>query len=212
MTINWRAVRVRILLLVMVGTVINYLARNSLGVLAPQLKLELSISTQQYSYIVGAFQIAYTVMQPVAGMVIDRIGLTAGFALFAIAWSLANMAHAFARGWFSLAVFRGLLGMAEAATIPAGMKAIAEWFPDRERSIATGWFNAGTAAGAALAPVVVALIAKQWGWQAGFFVTGAIGLVWALAWWRLYRPPAQSRVLTDQERRLIADVLISAES
>jgi ACS family hexuronate transporter-like MFS transporter len=70
--------------------------------------------------------------------------------------------------------------MAEAATIPAGMKAIAEWFPDRERSIATGWFNAGTAAGAALAPVVVALIAKQWGWQAGFFVTGAIGLVWAL--------------------------------
>jgi ACS family hexuronate transporter-like MFS transporter len=205
MTINWRAVRVRILLLVMVGTVINYLARNSLGVLAPQLKLELSISTQQYSYIVGAFQIAYTVMQPVAGMVIDRIGLTAGFALFAIAWSLANMAHAFARGWFSLAVFRGLLGMAEAATIPAGMKAIAEWFPDRERSIATGWFNAGTAAGAALAPVVVALIAKQWGWQAGFFVTGAIGLIWALAWWRLYRPPAQSRVLTDQERRLIAD-------
>lgn len=205
MTINWRAVRVRILLLVMVGTVINYLARNSLGVLAPQLKLELSISTQQYSYIVGAFQIAYTVMQPVAGMVIDRIGLTAGFALFAIAWSLANMAHAFARGWFSLAVFRGLLGMAEAATIPAGMKAIAEWFPDRERSIATGWFNAGTAAGAALAPVVVALIAKQWGWQAGFFVTGAIGLVWGLAWWRLYRPPAQSRTVTAEERRLIAD-------
>jgi len=135
---TWRSARVRILALVMVGTVINYIARNSLGALAPQLKHDLAITTEQYSYIVGAFQLAYTVMQPIGGMLIDRIGLTAGFALFALAWSLANMAHGFARGWVSLAAFRGMLGLAESVVIPSGMKTIGEWFPDRERSIATG--------------------------------------------------------------------------
>ena len=103
---TWRSARLRILLLVMVGTIINYIARNSLGVLAPQLKADLAITTEQYSYIVGAFQLAYTLMQPIGGMLIDKIGLTAGFALFALAWSLANMAHGAARGWLSLAAFR----------------------------------------------------------------------------------------------------------
>jgi len=186
---NWKSARLRILVLVMVGTILNYIARNSLGALAPQLKLDLQITTEQYSYIVGAFQLAYTVMQPIGGMLIDRIGLTAGFALFAVAWSVANMAHGFARGWLSLAAFRGLLGMAEAAVIPAGMKTIGEWFPDRERSVATGWFNAGTAFGAVIAPVMAALLAKHYGWQAAFVVTGGIGLIFAAAWYRWYRSP-----------------------
>jgi ACS family hexuronate transporter-like MFS transporter len=197
---TWRSARLRILLLVMVGTIVNYIARNSLGVLAPQLKHDLAITTQQYSYIVGAFQLAYTVMQPIGGMLIDRIGLTTGFALFALAWSLANMAHAFARGWLSLAAFRGLLGMAEAAAIPAGMKTIGEWFPDRERSVATGWFNAGTSLGAVIAPVLAALVAKTWGWQAAFIVTGALGLLFAAAWYRFYRSPANARYVTPAER------------
>jgi ACS family hexuronate transporter-like MFS transporter len=197
---TWRSARLRILLLVMVGTIVNYIARNSLGVLAPQLKHDLAITTQQYSYIVGAFQLAYTIMQPIGGLLIDRIGLTTGFALFALAWSLANMAHAFARGWLSLAAFRGLLGMAEAAAIPAGMKSIGEWFPDRERSVATGWFNAGTSLGAVIAPVLAALVAKIWGWQAAFIVTGALGLVFAAAWYRFYRSPADARYVTPAER------------
>jgi ACS family hexuronate transporter-like MFS transporter len=196
---NWRSARLRILLLVMVGTIINYIARNSLGVLAPQLQHDLHITTQQYSYIVGAFQIAYTVMQPIGGMLIDRIGLTAGFALFALAWSLANMAHGLARGWLSLAAFRGALGLAEAAAIPAGMKTIGEWFPDRERSVATGWFNAGTSLGAVIAPVLAALVAKTWGWQAAFAVTGAMGLVFAWAWYRFYRSPQHASYVGAQE-------------
>ena len=196
---NWRSARVRILLLVMVGTILNYVARNSLGALAPQLKTDLQITTQQYSYIVGAFQLAYTVMQPIGGMIIDRIGLTAGFALFALAWSLANMAHGFARGWLSLAAFRGMLGMAEAAVIPAGMKTIGEWFPDRERSVATGWFNAGTAFGAVIAPVIAALVAKTYGWQAAFVVTGAMGLVFAAVWYRFYRSPDDASFVSAEE-------------
>jgi len=196
---SWRSARLRILLLVMVGTIMNYIARNSLGALAPQLKTDLKITTEQYSYIVGAFQLAYTLMQPIGGMLIDRIGLTAGFALFALAWSLANIAHGFARGWLSLAAFRGLLGMAEAAVIPAGMKTIGEWFPDRERSIATGWFNAGTAFGAVLAPVLAALVARAWGWQAAFVVTGAMGLVFAVAWFRLYRSPDTASYISSEE-------------
>jgi ACS family hexuronate transporter-like MFS transporter len=196
---TWRSARVRILALVMVGTVINYIARNSLGALAPQLKHDLAITTEQYSYVVGAFQLAYTVMQPIGGMLIDRIGLTAGFALFAVAWSLANMAHGFARGWLSLAAFRGLLGVAESVVIPSGMKTIGDWFPDRERSIATGWFNAGTALGAVIAPVLAALLARNYGWQAAFMVTGAIGLVFAAAWFRFYRSPDRASYVTPEE-------------
>jgi ACS family hexuronate transporter-like MFS transporter len=202
---NWKSARLRILALVMVGTILNYIARNSLGALAPQLKLDLQITTEQYSYIVGAFQLAYTVMQPIGGMLIDRIGLTAGFALFAVAWSVANMAHGFARGWLSLAAFRGLLGMAEAAVIPAGMKTIGEWFPDRERSVATGWFNAGTALGAVIAPVMAALLAKHYGWQAAFVVTGGIGLIFAVAWYRWYRSPQEAAYVSAEELAEIQD-------
>ena len=205
MTINWRAVRLRVLMLVIAGTIVNYLARNSLGVLAPQLERELHISTQQYSYIVGAFQLAYTVAQPIAGMVIDRIGLRSGFAIFAVVWSLANVAHALARGWLSLAAFRAALGFSEAAAIPAGMKTIAAWFPDRERSVATGWFNAGTSLGAVLAPPLVVYAAARHGWQGAFVATGAIGLVWAAVWYGSYRDPEEHAGLSDGERTLIRD-------
>jgi len=197
--VTWRSARLRILLLVILGTVVNYIARNALGVLAPQLEHQLHISTQQYSYVVGAFQVAYTVMQPIGGMIIDRIGLTAGFALFAVAWGLANMAHALARGWVSLAGCRALLGLAEASAVPAGMKAIGEWFPDAERSVATGWFNAGTALGAVIAPILAASVARVWGWQAAFVVTGAFGLVFAGLWYRFYRSPGQASYLSAAE-------------
>ena len=134
-------------MLVCLGTILNYLARHSLSVLAPELKQVFAISTQQYSYIVGAFQIGYTIMQPVCGFVVDLIGLRLGFALFAMLWSVVGVAHGFASGWLSLGVLRGFLGLFKAAAIPAGMKAVAEWFRDREKSIAVGYFNAGTSLG-----------------------------------------------------------------
>lgn len=194
-----RGLRWWIIGLVCTGTVLNYLARNSLSVLAPQLKTELGFSTQQYSYVVAAFQVAYTVMQPGCGYLLDRLGLQLGFALFAVLWSLCNMLHALATGWPSLAVFRGLLGLSEAAAIPAGIKAVSEWFPLRERSIAVGYFNAGTSLGAMMAPPLVLWLAARHSWQAAFVVTGGAGLLWAVAWYRLYAPPARHPALTPQE-------------
>lgn len=199
-----RHLRWWIVALICGGTILNYLARNSLGALAPELTRTLDISTQQYSYIVGAFQLAYTVMLPVCGWIVDRIGLQLGFALFAATWSLISMAHALAGGWVGLALFRGLLGMSEAAAIPSGMKAIAEWFPAKERSVATGWFNAGTSLGALIAPPVVIFVSLAADWRMAFIVTGAAGLFWAYAWYRLYRSPAHHWAITDEERAYIA--------
>ncbi|WP_414439541.1 MFS transporter [Burkholderia sp. 22PA0106] len=213
-----------IIVLVSLGTIMNYLARNSLSVLAPQLKHIFELTTQQYSYIVAAFQIGYTIMQPICGLVVDILGLRLGFALFAGLWSLVGMAHGFASGWLSLGLLRGLLGLTEAAAIPAGMKAVAEWFPDREKSVAVGYFNAGTSLGAALAPPVVIFLSMRFGWQSAFVATGALGLVWATLWYAFYRSPSQHALIgaaeldlirggqtrfPPRERRRIGDVIAS---
>lgn len=189
--------------LICLGTIINYLARNSLAVLAPVLQKNLSFSTQEYSYVVAAFQVGYTVMQAVCGYVLDFLGLKLGFALFAVAWSAANLLHALATGWSSLAFFRGLLGLSEAAAIPAGIKAISEWFPAKERSVAVGYFNAGTSLGALLAPPLVVWVLVQSSWQMAFVVTGGLGFIFALLWWLCYRPPGSHRLLDEREREYI---------
>ena len=194
-----------IIALVCAGTILNYLARNSLSVLAPELKNALNFSTQQYSYIVAAFQIGYTIMQPVCGIIVDLVGLRIGFALFAALWSAAGVMHGFATGWLSLGAMRGLLGLFEAAAIPSGLKAVAEWFPDRQKSVAVGYFNAGTSLGAVLAPPVVIFFSLRFGWQTAFIVTGAVGFVWAAAWYVLYRSPAAHPRISESERALILE-------
>ena len=165
-----------IIALVTFGTILNYLARSSLAVAAPTLKGVFDMSTQQYSWVVAAFQAAYTLMQPVAGYILDVLGARLGFALFAVGWSLSNCAHIFATGWPTLAVFRGFLGLTEAAAMPAGLKVVSEWFPPRERTIATGWFNIGSSLGGMLAPPIVIFCIFTWGWQSAFVVTGGVGL------------------------------------
>ncbi len=195
--------RWQVIAFIVVGVILNYLARNALGVLAPVLQARLHLTTARYSYVVGAFQIAYAVMLPVCGLVLDRVGLRLGFALFAGVWSLANMAHAWVSGWVGLALCRVVLGMSEAAVIPAGVKASAEWFPPAERSQAIGWVNIGTAAGAMLAAPVVATLALGFDWPAPFLVIGAVGLAWAGAWWVVYRPPGSQPRLTARERARI---------
>jgi ACS family hexuronate transporter-like MFS transporter len=199
-----RNLRWWIVALICAGTIANYLARNSLGVLAPELKSALHMSTQQYSYVVGAFQLCYTIMQPVAGAFIDRFGLRAGFALFGLAWSAANMMHALAIGWVSLAIYRGILGLFESAAIPSGIKAVAEWFPARERSVAVGWFNAGTSLGALIAPPVVVAVALWADWRTAFIVTGGVGIFWAAAWYIFYRSPDEHPAITPEEKAMIA--------
>jgi ACS family hexuronate transporter-like MFS transporter len=186
--------------LVTLGTILNYLARSSLAVAAPTLKETFDMSTQQYSWVVAAFQAAYTIMQPFAGYLLDVLGARLGFALFAVGWSISNCAHAFAVGWPSLALFRGMLGLTEAAAMPAGLKVVSEWFPPRERTVATGWFNIGSSLGGMIAPPVVIFCIYAWGWQSAFIVTGAVGFIWAAIWYSFYRTPLEHPRLSEAER------------
>ncbi len=178
--------------LVILGTIVNYLSRNTLAVLAPQLESSLHFGVREYSYVVAAFQLAYTVMQPVCGFVLDRLGLRVGFTLFAVIWSLMGLLHALANGWPALAALRGGLGASEASAVPAGMKAIAERFSGPDRSMAVGWFNAGTSLGAMAAPPLAVGLTLAYGWRSAFVVTGAMGAAWALLWFALYRSPPRA--------------------
>ena len=190
--------------LVTLGTILNYLARSTLSVAAPTLKTEFAMTTEQYSWVVLAFQASYTVMQTVAGTVLDVLGTRLGFFVFALGWALSNMAHAFAAGWQSLATFRALLGATEAAAIPAGAKTVSTWFPPRERPLATSLFQMGTSVGNMIAPPLVAFCILAWNWQAAFVVTGALSLAWAVLWWLGYRDPADHPRLSQEERATIA--------
>lgn len=189
--------------LVTLGLIVNYLARNTLSVAAPTMMTELHIDSQQYSYIVVAWQVCYALMQPVAGFVLDSIGTKLGFALFALAWSVACACAAFAHNWQSMAFFRGMLGLTEAAGIPAGVKATTEWFPARERSVAIGWFNIGSSIGALCAPPLVVWCILHAGWQWSFVVVGVIGTVWTLCWALFYKHPRDQKRLSDTERDYI---------
>ena len=160
--------------LVMLGAIINYLTRSTLAVAAPTLLTDLRISTQQYSWIVGTFQVAI-MFQPVCGYVLDVLGLKRGLAIFATAWSFISMAHGLAHSWPAFAVLRGLLGFAEGSANPAGMKATAEWFPARERGLAGGIYNIGASVGSMLAPPLVVWAILTYNWQMAFVITGSAG-------------------------------------
>ena len=162
-----RGLRWWIISMMTIGTVLNYLARSTLSVAAPTLKAQFAMNTQQYSWVVIAFQASYTVMQSVSGSILDALGTRLGFTIFAVAWALANMAHGLATGWPSLALFRGLLGASEAAAIPAGAKTVSEWFPPRERPLATSAFQMGTSIGNMIAPPLVAFCILAWKLAAG---------------------------------------------
>ena len=172
-----KSLRWRMMTLLMIGSIINYLTRSTLGVAAPTILQDLDITTQQYSWIVSTFQFAI-MLQPICGYVLDVVGLKVGFAMFAIAWSIVSMAHGLANSWPAFAVLRGLLGFAEGSANPAGMKATAEWFPARERGLAGGLFNLGASAGSMLAPPLVVWAILTYNWQAAFVMTGLIGLAW----------------------------------
>ena len=189
--------------LVTAGLVVNYLARNTLSVAAPTMMQTLSITTEQYAHVVVTWQLCYAFVQPMAGWIIDAIGTKLGFAVFALAWSLACAAAALAQGWASLAFFRGLLGMTEAAGIPAGVKATTDWFPAKERSVAIGWFNIGSSLGALLAPPLVVWALSNGSWQLAFVIVGGLGLAWTVVWSLLYKHPLQQTRLSAEERDYI---------
>lgn len=171
------------------ATTVNYVDRQVLGLLSTDLKLAIGWTEVDYGNIVAAFNAAYAFGLLLAGRLMDRIGTRAGYAIAIVWWSLAAMAHAFARTPFGFGVARAALGVGEAGNFPAAIKTVAEWFPKKERAFATGIFNAGSNVGAIVAPLTVPWIAAYLGWRMAFVFTGAIGFVWLLFWLPLYRRP-----------------------
>lgn len=174
------------------ATVINYLDRQTLSVVAPELREEFGMSNEDYGYVLAAFMLAYTVSNGLSGPLLDRIGTRVGYALCMAWWSTAGILHAFATGPWTLAGFRFLLGVGEAGNWPAGAKLVSEWFPPRERALAAGIFNSGAAIGAIIAPPLVTWLVLTWNWQTAFVIVGLSGYVWLAAWSLMYYTPASA--------------------
>lgn len=180
-----------ILILLFLATTINYLDRIVFSVLIPVIEKELGLSTQDYGYLTGAFQAAYTVGFLVAGKFIDAFGTRAGYATAIIWWSIAAALHVTARSAFALGVWRALLGFGESGNFPAAIKAVAEWFPRKDRAFATGIFNAGTNVASMIGPPLFVWLSAHYGWRNCFLWTASTGFVWVVAWLLMYRhPPA----------------------
>src|SRR5213075_997133 len=182
-------VRWTVVALLFAATTVNYVDRQVLGILAPTLSRELRWTETDYAAIVSWFSVAYGLGLLVMGRVMDRIGVRAGLAIAVLLWSLAAMGHALVRTVGGFGVARALLGAGESGNFPAAVKSVAEWFPRRERALATGIFNAGSNVGVVLAALVVPWIALTVGWRWAFIATGTLDLVWLAAWLTLYREP-----------------------
>ena len=187
------------------ATSINYVDRQVLGLLAPTLQNSIGWTEAQYGYIVGAFQFAYAIGLVAAGRMVDRLGCRIGFAIIMGFWSLASMGHALASSALGFGIARFFLGLGEAGSFPAAIKATAEWFPQRERSLATGIFNSGANVGAIFAPALVPWITLLFGWRSAFLATGILGAIW-IAWWLAqYRGPTHHPRVSPAELQHIQE-------
>ncbi|HEY6447934.1 MAG TPA: MFS transporter [Acidobacteriaceae bacterium] len=185
------------------ATSINYMDRQVIAILKPTLQHSIGMTEVNYGYIVFAFQLAYAIGVIFAGWLIDRLGTRLGYCLFMGAWSLSAMGHALANSAFEFGIARFCLGLGESGNFPAAIKTIAEWFPQRERSLATGIFNSGANVGAVLAPLIVPWVALHYSWRAAFLITGFFSMLWIAWWYRNYRKPADHPTLTGEELRHI---------
>jgi len=220
---NFGNYRWRICALVFFATTINYLDRQVISLLKPYLESEGVFGTDPahyesiYANLVIAFQVAYASGMLLVGGIIDKFGTKIGYALSLFGWSIAAIGHAFAKTPFGFGVARAALGVPEAGNFPAAIKTTAEWFPKKERALATGIFNSGTNVGAIIAPLVVPWIAVTWGWQEAFIITGAIGLIWLVFWQIMYDSPEKKlakgqlkqaeydHIMSDKEETVAAD-------
>ena len=185
------------------GSTVNYIDRGTIAILAPHLQTIFHITESDYGWIISAFMWAYAIFMLISGGVIDWLGTRVGYGLAMGWWSLAAMGHALARGVLSFSVARFLLGAGEAGNFPASIKAVAEWFPKRERALATGIFNSGTSIGTVISYPIVGAILLEWGWRAAFVITGLFGVVCLAAWLLLYRLPRFHRWLSQEELQII---------
>lgn len=191
--------RWRICALLFFATTINYIDRQVLGILAPQLQNDLGWTELEYGYIVTAFQFAYAMGFLLMGHIMDKFGTGKGFSFAIVLWSLAAMFHAVARTALGFGIARFGLGLGEAGNFPAAIKTVSEWFPKKERSLAIGIFNSGANIGAILAPLTVPFIVLHFGWEWAFIITGAIGFIWLIFWLKTYRKPEEHPKLKASE-------------
>src|SRR5215813_12626570 len=170
---------------------INYIDRQTIGILKTTLQTEIGWSEIEYSWIVVFFQMAYAIGLLAMGGLMDRLGTKKGFSLAVVFWSIAAMGHALARSVMGFGIARFMLGLGESGNFPASIKTVAEWFPKKERALATGLFNAGTNVGVVATPPIVSFITLRWGWQAAFVFTGSLGFIWLACWLIFYRRPEE---------------------
>ena len=189
--------------LLFLATVINYIDRQTLSVVAPVLTRELGISNTEYANILTAFLVPYTFMYVISGWLCDKWGTRRALGTFMAWWSAANALHAFAKGAFGLGAFRFLLGLGESGNFMAAEKAISEWFPAKERGFANGLVNAAAATGAVISPPLIAWITLRYGWRSAFAMTGGLGFVWLAAWLALYKLPQVHPRISAAERDYI---------
>jgi MFS transporter, ACS family, hexuronate transporter len=189
--------------LIFLATLINYIDRLTISVLASEITRDLGLSNTEFGGIVTWFLLAYTISQSVSGKLYDRIGTRLGFTLSIIVWSIAAMAHAFARGLGSLSLFRFVLGFGEAGNWPGAAKTIAEWFPIKQRAFGMAIFNSGAAIGSIVAPPLIVWLAQTYNWQTTFLVTGSLGFFWLVLWLLFYQTPDRHRWITREELTLI---------
>ena len=197
--------------LLFASTVINYIDRQTLSLLAPYLKLDYHWTNSDYANIAIAFRVAYSIGQTVFGRLMDRIGTRRGLTLTVIWYSVVSMLTSLASGFYSFATFRFLLGAGESANWPAATKAVSEWSPKRERALATAFFDSGSSIGAAVAPFIVLWIYFRWGWRPAFMIPGILGFLWLIVWRWLYYPPEEhSRIGQAELEMIVADKQESA--
>src|SRR5882762_6451510 len=189
----WRAGHFRwmVCALLLFGVTKNYMDRQVLGVLKTTLQHDLGWNDIDYGNLVVIFQGAYAVGMVMAGRLVDRLGTRLGYALAMVFWSLASMGHAIGSSFGSFVIARFALGLGEAGVFPASIRTVAEWFPKKERALATGIFNAGTTVGASITPFLATWAVRHWGWRSAFVITGALGAVWLVFWLIMYRKPDQ---------------------
>ena len=185
------------------ATTVNYLDRAVISLLKSTLTREMSWDDADYANVEITFKIAYAVGLLIAGRVIDRLGTKIGYALATGLWSISAVAHAFATSVFGFGIARAALGVSEAGNFPAAIKTVAEWFPKKERALATGIFNSGANIGAILAPLSVPFIAERMGWQWAFIITGAFGFIWLIFWFIYYEVPEKQKRLKQAEFQYI---------
>jgi ACS family hexuronate transporter-like MFS transporter len=207
-----RGLRWYIIGLVCMLTVINYIDRQTLSVLAPTIREQFGMSNTSYSRVVTMFLLGYTISQAVSGRILDRIGTRAGFMVFVGIWTVASMLHATARNVYQLGAFRFILGLGEAGNWPGAAKVVAEWFPVRERAFGMAIFNSGASIGAVVAPPMIAWVALTYGWRKAFFIGAGLSMIVMIIWFFFYRVPAEHPNLSEEERQHIVSDQPAADS